>query len=336
MQPNAGRAAERRTVKGQHRTLGTQRRRTAYCEMGPQTRNPDRYESKATSARHARCDRVTMGAMTFSIRNLLALVVVAALGIVAWRSHQDAQREQDRLTKLLTEIKSAEQRLSLDNPPLHQAMLITRDEYEAIRKLRKHCDANIELLREKYGSIEPRGPDVLSIRNLPSIRGDTGQTPVALRVYTPKERKVWIKYGVHNNMNSIPASPDFESGLLRQSPFDHVGPYEKRLSPGQHVLSMTIGDASAGSLPFRITLDSRILIDSAFKSASHTGGGVIGSTPQAMQQMNFKDGKLHWGGLISARMTLRDDEGNNPPKSFKFLVWLSDETSGLSSFPGSQ
>ena len=199
------------------------------------------------------------GAMTFSVRNLLALVVVAALSIVAWRSHQDAQRERNRLTKLLTEIESAEQeikraedRLHLGNPPLHQAI---RDEYEAIRNVRKQCDANIELLREKYGSIEPRSPRVLSIKNLPSMRGDTGETPVALRVYVPEEREVWLKYGVHDRGESSSSertllSPDFESALMRQSPIGPVGPYEKRLPPGHHLLSMTIGDAEAGSLHF--------------------------------------------------------------------------------------
>lgn len=275
-----------------------------------------------------------MGAMTFSIRNLLALVVVAALGIVAWRSDQEAQREQDRLTKVLTKIESAEReiesaeiRLHLDNPPLHQAI---RDEYAAIRKSRKQCDANIELLREKYGRIEPQGPNVVSIRTLPSIRGDTGQTPVAYRVYVPEARKVWLKYGVRDsNSYSVAANTEFEPELLRQSPFDQGGPCEKLLPPGQHILSMTIGDAEAGSLPFRITLDSSVLISSRLKSASSTGGDYL----KAPRQWDYKRSNLAKGGLMSAKMTLRDDDENNPPTSFQFLVWLSDETSGFSAFP---
>jgi hypothetical protein len=278
-----------------------------------------------------------MEAMTFSIRNLLTMVVVAALGIVVWRSRQDAQRDQYQLAMLRTEIKRAEDRLHVDNPVLHQAR---RDEYEAIRKLRKQCDANIELLREKYGSIEPRGPRILSIKNLPSMRGDTGGTPVALRVYVPEEREVWLKYGVHDHGESSSfgrtlLSPDFESALMRQSPIGPVGPYEKLLTPGHHVLSMTIGDAEAGSLPLRITFDSIALIDSRLKSASQIGGGVVSSKPK-MQQMDFRDGKLHWGSLISKSMSFPCGEEDNPRRRLLFHLWLSNESSGFSDFPGSQ
>lgn len=273
--------------------------------------------------------------MTFSIRNLLALVAVAALGMVAWRSHQDAQREQDRLSTLRrqTAIKSAEQNLFSDNPLLHQAMRNTRDEYEAIRKLRIQCDAGIELLREKYGRIEPSGPGIVSIRALPSIRGDTGKPPVAFRIYVPEERKVWIKYGVRDSKSrSVAANSEFEPAILHQVPFDHDGPYEIRLTPGQHVLSMTIGDTDAGSLPFRINLDASVLVDSRLNSASHTGGG----STYAPLQLDFKNSNLAKSGLMSAKMTLRGDAKNESPKSYQFLVWLSDESSGYSAFPGSQ
>ena len=139
--------------------------------------------------------------MTFSIRNLLAIVAVAALSMVAWRSHRDVQREQDRLAILRQQaaIKSVQQNLLPDNPFLHQAIRNTTDEYEVIRKLRIQCDAGMELLREKYGRIEPSGPGIVSIRSLPSIRGDTGKPPVAFSIYVPEERKVWIKHGVRDS-----------------------------------------------------------------------------------------------------------------------------------------
>ena len=87
------------------------------------------------------------------------------------------------------------------------------------------------------------------------------------------------------------------------------------------------------SLPFRITLDENVLIASACKHASYTGGATTTST----RQMDFKEGELpKWGGLMSVTMAFRDEEGNTLPASFQFLVWLSDESSDFSVFPGAQ
>lgn len=170
------------------------------------------------------------------------------------------------------------------------------------------------------------------------MRGDKGRAPFALRVYVPEEREVWLKYGVRDTSNSSGfgktlSSPDFESGLLRQSPIVQVGPHEERLSPGHHVLSITIGDVEAGSLRLQITLDSIALVDSSLESARRAGSLYIASKPE-MQQIDFEDGELHWGPLMSA--TMSEDLDEDPTWKLRVLVWLGNESSGFSAFPGSQ
>jgi len=116
--------------------------------------------------------------MTFSIRDLLALIFLLALGLLAWRSDQEAKRAQARVVQLDGEIKSLEAQLRLDHPALHQAILNTRDELAPLEAMRERSLQQFEVLRHKYGNLEPRKPDVLSVRGIPSLAKDASPAPV--------------------------------------------------------------------------------------------------------------------------------------------------------------
>ena len=75
--------------------------------------------------------------MRFSIRALLALMFLVALGMFVWRTSVDARRDEARLMQLLAEINSIQASLRQDQPALHQALLHTEEEFQPFRAMRE-------------------------------------------------------------------------------------------------------------------------------------------------------------------------------------------------------
>lgn len=236
---------------------------------------------------------------------------------------------QDRLTELHAKIKSTEQRLYVGDPLLHQAFLSSNDEAQALSRLRAKSEAGLESLRQKYGGIQPRGDDVVSIRSLPTIGNDLRKAPTVFRMLIPDQRQVWLKYGVSDTSGSGFSAADFAKELLQQSPFQHTGPYEMLLPAGDHTLAVSFQNPQSGSLPLRVKLNDTNLVDSSFQHefASHGGGMSVA----ASEQLDYKDRQLPT--LLSAKIVLRDDAGKRLPEGFRLLVWLDDHSSGFEPFP---
>src|SRR5688500_13808307 len=112
--------------------------------------------------------------MTFSLRDLLALFVLLALALLGWRTYQQTRQDKARLAELRDEIKQLEIEVRLDNPALHQALLHTLDERQPLTAMRERSLAQFDVLRTKYGALEPREADVLSLRGLPSLPDGDG------------------------------------------------------------------------------------------------------------------------------------------------------------------
>ena len=77
--------------------------------------------------------------MRFSIRELLCLAVLAALGMLAYRNYEEATKEQAKLTQLQTTIQSLEARLRKDDPALHQAIMHSMDENGSLQDARQRA-----------------------------------------------------------------------------------------------------------------------------------------------------------------------------------------------------
>ena len=274
--------------------------------------------------------------ITFSLRSLFALIVVAALGVFTWRSVEDAQVEKNRLTTILNEIESAKTGLAnaeaqnawlhLDKPVLQQAM---QDEYAAIQSLREQSEAHLPWLRDKYASIEPRGPDVVSIRSLPAISGSLGETTIAYRIYAPPEREVWVQCGMKTSAygsDSGTEPPALSQAIQRR--LSDIGRYEQRLSPGEHVVSITWGRNDGDQIRIRVTLDSSVLIDSNLPYLSS-----FWSQPR-MEGRQYDYQEFLEPYLIMIHLDSPDDE--NPPNRFDYDVSLSAQASDWPPFPGVQ
>lgn len=276
--------------------------------------------------------------MAFSLRSLLALISVVALGFSTWRSVKIAQHEKNRLTTILSEIESAKSELNktevqnawlhLDKPMLQQAI---QDEFAAIQSLREQSEAHLQWLRNKYASIVPRGPDVLSIRSLPTIGNYVGRT-IAYRIHVPQERVVWLKCGIEakefgwDSGQEPPASSRVLQKLLSE-----IGRYEQRLPPGEYVLSIA-SRKDVENHRIRVTLDSSVMIDSELQYPS---SGAMGSSHTFMEQQHDYQDFLQ-PSLLTIDIEPPSGEMKDPSDWFRFQVGLSYESSDFPPFPGVQ
>ncbi|MCA9145688.1 MAG: hypothetical protein H6821_09795 [Planctomycetaceae bacterium] len=272
--------------------------------------------------------------MKFSLRTLFAFTFLVALALLAWRMFQDSRRDESRLQLLNAEIKSLEARVRLDDPAIHRVILSKVDELEPLHAMRERAVTHFDVLQEKYSGVEERGSDVLSIRGLPALRRHDEPVRVLFRMIVPRQRSVWLKFGVHQverNVNSSRGS-DQEDDLLSESPFDVSGPFEMQLQPGDQTLSVFAGEAKDGSLPVEIALNDKLLFRSCFESPDVTGTGLIHIS--APSQIDFDSRRdLPW--LLSTNINV-ESEGPDTERelAYAFSIWLSDHSSDFKGFPG--
>ena len=271
--------------------------------------------------------------MRFSIREMLAVMVLVSFGMLAWRASEDARRDKARLAQLQAEIKSIEARLRLDQPALHQAILHEHEEFQPFHAMRERSVEHFDRLRQKYSTLEPPGADVFSIRGIPSLQTDAGPVPVIFRLFVPEKRTVWLKFGVHTVKQSVISSrtPDDAHDLLTDSPFKDSGPFEMQLPSGDQTLRIAMGHVAEGSLPLVMTLDDKVLLRTSFVSAEVTGtsSGHI----SALSQIDFGPQQA-LPSLLTGNMNLRTPvSGIAPANTYAFWVWLSDRASSFASFP---
>ena len=272
--------------------------------------------------------------MRFSIREMLALMFLVSLGMLAWRTSEDAIRDKARLAQLQAEIKSLEARLRLDQPALQQAIMREHEEFQPIHAMRERSVRHFDQLRQKYSTLEPPGGDVFSIRGIPSLKTDTGPAPVIFRMFVPEKRTIWLKFGVHMVKHSVHSTrtPDDVHDLLTVSPFKDSGPFEIQLPSGDQTLRIATGHAADGFLPLIMTLDDKVLLRTSFVAADVAGMGS--SHISAPSQIDF-DPQRDLPSLLTGHMSLRTPaSGIEPVNTHAFWVWLSDRASNFARFPG--
>ncbi len=253
--------------------------------------------------------------------------------MVAWRERDAVRLEREKETELISVQRDLELSLHIGNEEMHQAAVAIVDEQQALDRVRAVATQTFPKLEAKYSAIVPAGPNVLSIRRVPSIRSDIQRAPTAYRLVIPESGEVWIKYGVHLTPKNTSSSwnPKKEDELLDTSPFDQTGPYEMRMPAGEQVLRFAVGDKVDGTLPILISLDDQPLLRSAFRApdVSGHGGSALGGTAQ----IDYPPGK-RLPSLTSMKMYQSDDSGNRGGSSYTFSIWLSDQSSNFDAFPG--
>lgn len=120
------------------------------------------------------------------------------------------------------------------------------------------------------------------------------------------------------------------SNQVLQKRLNDIDRYEQRLSPGEHVVSISWGSNDGDQIRIRVTLDSSCLVDSNLPYTSHTW-----SRPNMKpKQYDYQEFPLPF--LISIGMESPGDEKRNPSQLFYYDVSLSDKASNWPPFPGGQ
>jgi hypothetical protein len=283
-----------------------------------------------------------LAAMKFSIRHLFALAVLAALAMVAWREQVETRREEIRLVQLVGQVQTLEQRVQTGHA-LQGLERRNLKEGKSLAAIRMRGEDQFNLLLKKYGGMEPVADDVVSLRQVPTLRSDLAREAISFRIWVPAKRPVWLKFGVqpgHANVHDSVAL-DQVTQWIGNASFPNSGPFQKRLAEGNHIVTIAVGDQEEG-LPLLVELDDTPLLRFA---AEADGAAAVGWSSTALpRQTNVQPSQpLPW--LVSTNFALSDgrtlsetktDSGGQDsggPTHVRCTVWLSHQTSDFEEFP---
>lgn len=270
--------------------------------------------------------------MRFSIRSLLAIMLLCGIAFPLIVGLGNVRREEAMRAQLQNEIQLLREQLALDDPK-HQLVRKHRtDEFESLKQLREIAQQHFATLQKKYGKVDPRGPGVVSLRTIPQLMLQNGVTPTAFRLQVPGDREVWLKYAVVQNKanNFVSAELDQIEQPLTETGFQHNGLYEVRLQPGERIMKISLGPAHDHDLPITIGLDGDVLLNTQFgcDGTPSSGTGHI----SGRHQIDFERARdLPW--LLDVHLKIRDDEGSSQDAPHSVCLWLSDRSSDFDRFP---
>jgi hypothetical protein len=273
--------------------------------------------------------------MQFSLRSLLAVLLLCGVLFPLVMGLQQVRRDEATRMQLANEIVMLRQSLAIDDPKRQRFDRHVQEEYDSLRRLRKTAELHFAGIQEKYGTILPRGPNVLSLRVVPQLSLDGTPSPLVFRVLVPERRQVWLKYAVilKQDQSVIPkwldqlARPSVDTGFL------HNGFYQVRLRPGQRDIVVRSGPVAASVLPIAVRLDDQALLKTRFEAdgrlslgASHLGG---------LRQIDYDPQReLPW--LVSLKLDVNRKDGSYQNSEYECCLWLSERSSGFDAFPESR
>ena len=270
--------------------------------------------------------------MRFSLRSLLAIILLCAIAFPLIIQIGEVRVDEAKRLQMGKEIQILRTQLALDDPARQRVHRHQDDQYASLHQLRDRAEQHFQSLQEKHGRIESRGPDVLSLRSIPQISTDQRQPPIVYRVLVPAQRDVWLKFTVLAGSSASrssqqldrPTEPPIDSG------FQHVGPYELRLQPGDQRLRIETGPVIENTLPIAVYVNDDLLLSTSFSGDGVPSNGMfrISGTTQIDYGANAQ---LPW--LMNFDVKLQRDNDANRDVAFDGCLWLSDRSSGFHPFP---
>ncbi|MEO1524466.1 MAG: hypothetical protein AAFX06_03480 [Planctomycetota bacterium] len=265
--------------------------------------------------------------MKFSVRSLLALLLLCGFAFPIWIEAQrlsEAELEQLNLKK---DLQVALDELESFGPwPEDRKHLA--EEYDSIAALTKIAEDRREEIRQKYSQLEPREPDVFSIRGIPSWRPDSkSSAPVGFVMQVPESRDVWLKLAWTKNDGSGNQGRllDQLSEPPTKTGFTNEGLYQQKLQPGKRTLRYEQLKTEDSALVFEIWLDETRLFQSQFMDSNSKSKGW--SSLSGRSQSDFRPKQpLPW--LFSSRVEWEPTPGEGFIESeLRPTIWLSDQPS---------
>lgn len=266
-----------------------------------------------------------MKSFTYSLRGLLLLTTVIALCALLWTASLAFQHDLDRSDLIAARIRQLERQLDRRDSIRQALDAAVMDECEATRAIKDRAVQHFDRLAEKYGGLTQKDRDVVSLKVVPTLHLEKGAAPVTLRVFVPKRRAVWLKFGVTDS-DEFGFSRVPEEALVTQSPFTACGPFECPLESGEHLIVASHGNPVADAITVRLALSGQRLLESVYQVPGVRGAGM--SYVGASQQLDIPP-ERGLPELIDVRM----DDGQKTPAHVA-RIWLDDRSSGFARFPG--
>lgn len=268
--------------------------------------------------------------MKYSLRVLLALLVFSGLAFAIIQSVYGLRLLQAEQAAMQQEIEAVRAVMRLDDEAFQTVNRHRLEQLSSLKQLSEISDKKLLEIQQRYGGVEVRGSDVISLRTIPMPRLADGKSRTAFRLHIPEMRTVWMKCGVleadlaRGNARSLDGRKANQFG--GDSSFEHVGPYEQKLEPGDHVLTVISGGTREHYAEILVKLDGDNLL-SSFASAE--GLSTLGRTSiSGRKQVDFgRKRGTPW--LLSQKFRL-----NKPGDTYALVLWLSESSSQHAPFPG--
>lgn len=268
--------------------------------------------------------------MKYSLRVLLALLVLSGVGFAVIQSVQELRQLQAEHAASKAELATLRDRTVLERELMRNRRLQREERALSIQDLAETASQKLVEIQQRYGGIELRGPDVISIRTLPLPKQADGKSRTAFRVQIPASRSVWFKCGILEKSLARSSAGSLDNvnanRFGRESGFEVFGPFERLLSEGSHMVTITTGGTQKDYADILVELDELVLLKT-FASGpglSHAGRSSI----SAKKQVDF-DKKRGTPWLIEQKFRM-----GVPAVDYVLTCWLSEESSKHPGFPG--
>ncbi|MGC6441872.1 MAG: hypothetical protein ACON4H_04350 [Rubripirellula sp.] len=274
--------------------------------------------------------------MRFSIKQLLLLVFLTAIGIAMASNDQRGNEAKAQIKTLENDIESAERELVYQKNSYNDALKIYRENSDkriGLQAIRDFCGTEIIALQEKLISRQRIGPEYVSIKSLPRMRVVFGRRPVAFSIHVPKDSEVWLQL-VHD-LEILDDTPSVSQNQQTPSPREprpkNIVKHEAKLTPGYHVLEWVIPSFDNALIDMgavNLILDSKLLYSSEFLITSVISRGTSGSS----DEMHYPEKDESVRQIFSCDWT-RETDMQTATERTSFDLRLSHKPSGYDQFP---
>ena len=205
--------------------------------------------------------------MKFSIRFLLALLVLGALLANFFAARQSADRIKSEKAKVIAEADQlvSKKREAVSFKSLYQTVL------EGEKLLNEKYESSFEASKELpylVSELIIKDPDLISYTRLPLL--DEGKlNHIAFRIYIPKNQPVYLSTTFSNG------------GIAFNAPQDHL----VQLSPGQHIVDFRYDYTDKSSLELFIDGEKVFSISTLGEQSGHSTSLNYFTTQRNLQDL---------------------------------------------------
>ena len=307
--------------------------------------------------------------MRFLIRDVLLITFFVAVGLLYFTSERKLRLLRERLASQ-EQANAASYSQNLKLMAERDFVQADIDRYTQVEDLAKQIESHFPTLQTKYSAIVPRDGASVALRTIPMLADrKTGENLNRTRLVIPRERAVFLKYGVaaretkksdlmrqlltieaiteplkanwvthfdfHVNGVMFRETQESTASMERAttwevlSDYSEAGPFEVQLQSGVSDFDWSCRLNDKGLWETRLYLNQQPLLTSVLETKVDT---ISSGSLLAKEQMDFAPG-IRLPELFTSSRALSPSVAQ-VPSFFQINVWLDEASSGFAAFPG--